>query len=522
MTRGRILLLVILLGLPVLFLMGTGSYHLWTTGWTFWAWWPMGLCFATAYFLAWRWQKQLRTQQNTFTPPIHWTERDKAAQALIDERIKEAEKIPDAKFGEGLFYFETAQDLANRLARVYRPNAANPFSPVTVPELLTVIELASHDLNELIRKYVPGSHLMTVDHWQKVHQAVGWYKTATNAYWLGSALLDPIKTAVRFGAAKYGIGTPMGLFQQNVILWCYAAYVREVGFYLIELYSGRLKVGATRYRELMGTSPALKEVEKATTPSDPTTSEVPLKPENDKVVGGVGLVVVGQVKAGKSSLINALLGEQRAATDVVPMTNKITRYQLKSPGLPTELNLYDTVGYSQAGAEADQLEATAEAVQNADIVLLVCHGRGAARKADVDFIIRLQAWINERPYLKFPPLVVVLTHVDLLTPAMEWTPPYDWLTGERIKEKSMREAVAAAKEEFPRAAIVVPCCAAEGRVWNVAEGVLPAAVGQLGEAKGVALLRCLHAEADEGKVRRVFQQIWETGKRLYSLAQERV
>ena len=26
-------------------------------------------------------------------------------------------------------------------------------------------------------------------------------------------------------------------------------------------------------------------------------------------------------------------------------------------------------------------------------------------------------------------MVVVLTHVDLLTPAMEWSPPYDWVGG---------------------------------------------------------------------------------------------
>ena len=122
---------------------------------------------------------------------------------------------------------------------------------VTVPEVLSVIELASHDLNELAVKYVPGSHLMTVDHWRTARKAVDWYRQASNVYWLASAVFDPIKTATRYVAAKYGMGKPLEMFQQNVILWFYSAYVREFGFYLIELYSGRLKVGTARYRELM-------------------------------------------------------------------------------------------------------------------------------------------------------------------------------------------------------------------------------------------------------------------------------
>jgi hypothetical protein len=34
-------------------------------------------------------------------------------------------------------------------------------------------------------------------------------------------------------------------------LWFYTAYVHRLGTYLIELNSGRLRIGAARYRELM-------------------------------------------------------------------------------------------------------------------------------------------------------------------------------------------------------------------------------------------------------------------------------
>jgi len=113
--------------------------------------------------------------------------------------------------------------------------------------------------------------------------------------------------------------------------------------------------------------------------------------------------------------------------------------------------------------ESMTLEETAEAVQASDLVLWVTHARNPARKADADFFAGLRQWFRERPHLRFPPVVVVLSHVDLLTPAMEWAPPYDWAGGTRTKERSMADAVTAAQETFPDVAGLVPVCAAAGK-----------------------------------------------------------
>jgi uncharacterized protein len=523
MTRVRILSLIVLVVLPIAFLIGVGAYHLWDTGWAFYAWWPMGLSLALAYILAWRWQRQIRARQAEAPPPMHWTDRDRLAWKSVEARVKAADSIADDKFGEPQFYFDVAQDMAKELSKVYRPDATDPIGIVTLPEILTVIELASHDLNELANKYVPGSHLMTVDHWRKARKAVDWYRHATNVYWLGSAVLDPIKTAARYVAAKYGMGRPLELFQQNVILWFYSAYVRELGFYLIELYSGRLKVGTSRYRELMkahshepGGPPVVVPPPDGTV--GPPAADTPLlEPPRPPKPAGVGIALIGQVKAGKSSLINALLGERKAATDILPLTSEVTKYDLASPGVPTHLVLLDTAGYGRAGAAKDNLEETADAVQASDLVLLVTHARNPARKADADFLVELRKWFAERPHLRFPPMLIVLTHVDLLTPAMEWSPPYDWAGGTRPKERSIADAVAAARESFPDAVEVVPACTADGKVWGINEELLPAVVGLIGEAKAVALLRCLHAEADEGKVKKVFAQLWAAGRKAVEL-----
>lgn len=522
MTKTRIITLIALVVLPIAFMVGVGGYHLWATGWAFWTWWPMGLSLALAYILAWRWQKQIRARQSEEPPPMHWTDRDRLAWKSVEERVTQAEKIADDKFGELRFYFDTAQEMAGQLARVYRPDATDPVGIVTIPEILTVVELASQDLNELAHTYVPGSHLMTVDHWRKARKAVDWYRKAANVYWVASAVFDPIKTATRYVAAKYGMGRPLELFQQNVILWFYAAYVRRMGFYLIELYSGRLRVGTMRYRELMAEHAHEPGGQAVVVPQPEGTASTvspngPPKPETPRETrtSGVSIVLIGQVKAGKSSLVNALLGERKAATDVLPLTSEVTRYDLVSPGVPTHLVLLDTAGYGRS--TSDSLEETAEAVHASDLVLFVTHARNAARKADADFFGRLRQWFIERPHLRFPPVLVALTHVDLLTPAMEWSPPYDWMTGTRPKERSLQEAVDVARDSFPDVAGMIPCCTAEGRVWNVQEALLPALVNLLGEAKAVSLLRCLHAEADEGKVKKVLIQLWSAGRKLFDL-----
>src|ERR1051326_2395549 len=140
----------------------------------------------------------------------------------------------------------------------------------------------------------------------------------------------------------------------------------------------------------------------------------------------VQVTVLGQVKTGKSSLINAFLGEQRARTDVIPTTSEITRYELKHPDLTTKLMLLDTVGYAHTGPRADQVKATQQAAQDSDLLLLVLHARNPARQADLDMLRALREWFDSRPDLKQVPVLAVLTHIDLLSPAMEWSPPYNW------------------------------------------------------------------------------------------------
>ena len=102
---------------------------------------------------------------------------------------------------------------------------------------------------------------------------------------------------------------------------------------------------------------------------------------------------------------------------------------------------------------------------------------------------------------------------------MEWSPPYDWRRGKRPKEVNIREAVAAIMDQLgDLKPVVIPVCASAGKVYGVDEFLLPAVMQRLDEAHGVAFLRCLRAEKDAGKIRKVFNQMLEAGKAAAQIA----
>src|SRR5262249_51349295 len=137
------------------------------------------------------------------------------------------------------------------LAAFYHPGADDPVSSLTVPEVLAVVELASHDLGDLVGKHLPGGHLLTIRDWKRARHLTTLYNIGSNIYWAVAAVSTPRDTGARSLASKVGLGEPMKLLQKNLFLWFYTAFVHRVGTYLIDVNSGRLRVGATRYRELL-------------------------------------------------------------------------------------------------------------------------------------------------------------------------------------------------------------------------------------------------------------------------------
>lgn len=517
--KFRIAVVTLLALAPVVFLAGVGMYHLWDRGWSFTAYWPMAVCWLAAYLLGQYWTRRRKPAETTSRPaPEYWTDRDRAAWKIVEAHAAAVPALTPEQFGDLNRYASDAQEMALQVARVYKPNAADPFGHLTLPEILACGELVAHDLTALVNKYVPGSHLLSVGDLKRIRdtadQAAEWYPRLRNVYWAASAIFNPVKTGLQVAATTAGLAPAFAGFQQNMMVWFYTAYLKELGRHLIELNSGRLKVGARRYQELMALhrEPPVGEASGGRRPpvDREQGADAPRSPEAPPVT----LAIVGPVKAGKSSLVNALLGEQKAGTDVLPLTPGVTRYTLTQPGRPT-FTLLDTAGFGNDGASEADVKAAVEAARLADVMLLVVPARSAARRPESEFLDRVRSALAALPNLRMPPVLVVLSHVDLLSPVMEWAPPYDWRAGTRPKEVQLREAIEAATEQFAdRAAGVVPVCTAAGKEMGVKDELLPAVVAFLGEARGVSLLRALHVEASADQTKRVVNQVLSAGGQL--------
>lgn len=88
---------------------------------------------------------------------------------------------------------------------------------------------------------------------------------------------------------------------------------------------------------------------------------------------GVRAVIYGAPNVGKSSLLNRLLGFERAIVSARPGTTRdVIEEVIDLRGIP--LRLVDTAGVREAGDELERagIERTRRAIERADLVLLVC------------------------------------------------------------------------------------------------------------------------------------------------------
>jgi hypothetical protein len=111
----------------------------------------------------------------------------------------------------------------------------------------------------------------------------------------------------------------------------------------------------------------------------------------------------------------------------------------------------------------------------------------------------------------------VLTHIDLLRPVLEWSPPYEWREPVRPKEHSIRDAIQYLRELFGSSlAAVVPVCSDLERqhAWGILEELVPALISILGKAQSGALLRAYEQDLDRDRVKILLKQLQRFGTEL--------
>jgi predicted GTPase len=260
--------------------------------------------------------------------------------------------------------------------------------------------------------------------------------------------------------------------------------VLEVGRAAIDLYSGRLalsdeEVHAAQERDAIG------EAE----PAAP-----------------VRIILAGQVNAGKSSLLNALAQETRAAIGPLPTTARAAEYQLELQGRPA-VSLVDLPGIG-AGIEPELLTQA----QRADLILWVASATQPARGPDRQNLDAFRAWAGTQLVRRPPPVVLALTHIDELRPASEWAPPYNIASPELPKARAIRDAIdAVARALALPIDVIVPVAMPPGRKSYNLDALWARIAVDLDEAKLVQLDR-LRLGQQPLRLRELADQLGRAGR----------
>ncbi|WP_051822219.1 GTPase family protein [Desulfonatronum thiodismutans] len=510
------LLAVLLAALPLLALPALGLAWIWLSDHRpFWLA-ALGVCAVSGYGLhllaAWIERSRSKTDQaeqpeepepHTTRSAAHWSRQDEACWAKVEDLARRTSP-KDWASADVQRIALLGRDALEVVARHYHPEADKPLLELTIPHALLITERAARDLRQEITRTIPFSHKLTMGLLARINR---WRETAKQyetLYRLGRAVLSPYSAL--FHEVRRNLGNSIaGYGLDNVKAWLLREYVRKVGYYAIELYSGKLLLvdedptarptSATR-SDLGGLNDAGKQ--------DVSSTAEPLR-----------ILVLGRANAGKSSLINALFGRLQIVTDALPGTTQAMKaYRLEREGRDAALIL------DAPGCDTDLLPSKAlrQAVLDADLILWVTAANRADRQTESEQLDRIRAWYAERPSRRFPPLVVVVTHIDQLRPVKEWQPPYDLNADSTPKAVAIAGAVqAVARDLNVLVDQTIPVCLAQGRLYNVEDTLASVILELQEESEKARFLRCLEARKGEEFWSTVKQQMKTAGRMLGSV-----
>ena len=499
MLNKRTITLLILTGLPVLIYIGISIYALLQVDLFFWTW-----LIPASWLLTWGvsrfWKPRAEKPQAVdLDIPDHWTEQDKQAVLVVQEHQISQQPPTSEQLTDPHFYLSRAEDMALALAKHYHPKSTDAYSSLTVSEVMAATRLAVDDLEEWMINAGVGSHLVTISWLKKLKHLPMLSKMSRDAIWLGSLWWNPLNLG-KLGVQKLTQPDVNEDLKSNFIQFAYAQFIQLVGFYLIEMNSGRLKGGASYYQQHFPNrfQQRLDGAESQSTSVDSLT-----------------FAIVGQVKAGKSSLVNLLMGEHQANTDVLPETSSVNRYAWVVPESGVNVTLLDTPGYADAEITKTQQQEIQQAAQDADIILLVLAANSPAKEADQKALSMLADWQQANPKFKQAPIIGCVTHVDLLKPSLEWNPPYDWREPTSPKAESIYNAIEYAEELFgAKTQAIVPICTdvERDRASAIETELMPALIGVLDDAHSVAMVKAYSTKMDQERWDRMKSQLIKLGK----------
>jgi uncharacterized protein len=375
-------------------------------------------------------------------------------------------------------FWQRCQALLEAIAHIYYPEVKRPLLNIYVPQAYGLLRGTVDDMDQWMQKLGPALNQVTVGQafeayeiYRKLEPSARKVLQVWNA---AQWLLNPIVAVTRRATRKYGSQANQQLLANFSQLMREVA-LQNLGRQAIALYSGtaaKAVIAAAPSPLPKAQTQTLREILAQATPPE-VVAENPVR-----------IMLAGRTGAGKSSLINTLFRDDRAAVDVLPSTDRIQDYHWQAATGET-LILWDTPGYEQIN-RADLRAQVLDYVAQADLLLLATPALDPALQMDLDFLQAVQAIADL-------PVISLVTQVDRLRPLREWQPPYDWEWGDAPKEIAMRDAVQYRVEQLGdscRLVLPVVTAASGHAAWGI-DALSLGLVAAIAPAKQLRLARFL-------------------------------
>lgn len=383
-------------------------------------------------------------------PDDDWNEAERALYRRLSARIgtmtsppMDWSRLPEAAVG-----------IVRDVARELKGPGASELD-FTIPEALLLVEMTASRYRGHLKEQMPFSDVVSLKHlhnlWRhrdtlrryssRLVRLYGIYRALTNP---AAGLLREVEQVVTSGHAD--------ILQSGTVGALQALLLEEVAHTAINLYTGRLRFSDA---ELLEIQLADAEEDRAAIADPPTPPRI---------------LVVGQVSAGKSSLINALVGSDTAETDMPPTTDRAARYPIEIEGV--ECHLIDTPGLDGSSRSRDTILAL---IAEADMVLWTVRANRPARAPDAALVEAFHNWKAANPARQPPPVIAAATCVDELAPG--------WPYPENALPPDVQLTFAAAVDAIERETGLPKPYPVRARTpdWNV-ELLRKALAGQIGKA----------------------------------------
>jgi predicted GTPase len=476
--RTRVVMILLGLLIPTLSLVPFGSVWLWQQGYLlYWAVFALLSIVGTYWLQRYAFPPPPKSQPAS-TPPAVTGDAglEHGWSPLEEQAMSDVLALANSVDPERMTTWDGAVELGREaieiVAKRLHPERRDPVWQFTPPEALAIVERVSRRLRLFTVDKVPFGDRITVAQALTLYRWRGAADYAEKAYdiWRILRLANPI-TAVTHEARERLSGELVQWGRNEVAGRLAQAYVREIGRAAIDLYSGRLRVTSASLSRHVSSETAADAAAIGATRAEP-----------------LRILVAGQISAGKSSLINALADQAKAAVDALPATAGFTPYAIEREGFPAAL-IIDSAGLAHdARATSDLIDRAADC----DLVLWVAGAHRPDRELDRRAIDAYREHFASRLNRRRPPMILVLTHIDRLRPFAEWSPPYDIANGTDAKSENIRAAIGAAAADLGFAASdpVPVSLLPKPQTYNV-EAVWQRIAAELPEATRAQLLRCL-------------------------------